>query len=107
MYSYICCIYVSRLQSFEDFEFRLLEEEATLLSKRDEFQSELSGASNNIEHTRFKITGLYSQKEQLLQNASDEIKSLELQVRCHTRTLQQVKINKQCISIVEIIEFTY
>ena len=43
-----------------------------------------------MEHTRSKIAGLYTQKEQLLQNASDEIRSLELQVRCHTHTLQQV-----------------
>lgn len=104
---YFSYTYVSRLQSFEDFEFRLLEEEATLLSKRDELQSELSSASSDIEHTRFKITGLYSQKEQLLQNASDEIKSLELQVRCHTRTLQQVKINKQYIGIAVAIKFTH
>lgn len=67
-----------------------MEEEASLLSKRDELQSELIKVNNAMEHTRSKISGLYSQKEQLLQNASDEIRSLELQVRCHTRTLQQV-----------------
>ena len=82
-------------QSFEDFEFRLLEEEALLLSKRDEYQGELSKISNDLEHTRAKISNLYSQKEQLLQNASDEIKSLELQVRCHTRTLQQVSVDRR------------
>lgn len=78
------------MQSFEDFEFRLLEEKASLLSKRDELQTELAKVSNEVEQTRSRIAGLYSQKEQLLQNASDEIKSLEIQVRCHTRTLQQV-----------------
>lgn len=78
------------MQSFEDFEFRLLEEKASLLSKRDELQTELAKVNNEVEQTRSRIAGLYSQKEQLLQNASDEIKSLEIQVRCHTRTLQQV-----------------
>ncbi|XP_065199749.1 pleckstrin homology-like domain family B member 1 isoform X2 [Planococcus citri] len=86
-------------KSFEDFEFRLLEEEAALLSKRDELQSELNKTNNAMEHTRSKISGLYSQKEQLLQNASDEIRSLELQVRCHTRTLQQNHSRLQDISV--------
>lgn len=78
-------------KAFEDLEFHHLEEEADWLASREEIQREIVDLSQKIEVKRSHIQELDAQKDETLNNTSQESRSLERQLLTCLRKLEECR----------------
>nr|XP_018908632.1 PREDICTED: myosin-J heavy chain [Bemisia tabaci] len=78
-------------KNFEDSEFLLLEEEADLLSKREEYQRELNDRTTKLHTHKLRVAQLGLQQKQVLSNAADESKQLESVLIAYLNNIKETR----------------